>query len=257
MKVTNTRTSLRPPIFNPYDRFTQPEFDAWIGDLTHALKRALEPEAEPGVDSPSRHNGSWNTVPDQLGGSFSAEGQAQSPAPSEGYGEQSILEDSFAQIASRRAKGKARDPREGPGLGLKGQPIELLSDSEEEEVIDSLEAGATASDDSDNVVEEGSSGELDYAKSDVDEGRGVSQPGTSTQHIVTFLSSDDPVQGQEVAGHFNTQARHNEEGVLRYPENAETFLEDEDDGDDGVTDLGDREGTDDGASSTFITSRCL
>ena len=31
----------RPPIHNPYDKFTQPEFDAWIGDITGALKRAL------------------------------------------------------------------------------------------------------------------------------------------------------------------------------------------------------------------------
>ena len=33
--------SKRPPIHNPYDKFTQPEFDAWIDNITGALKRAL------------------------------------------------------------------------------------------------------------------------------------------------------------------------------------------------------------------------
>src|SRR5712675_1364832 len=97
-KTAQTRVSLRPPIFNPYDRFTQPEFDAWIGDITGALKRALDHEAQPTVNLPSHHSGTWNTVPDHLGDSFSADGRAQPSAPSEDWDEESPVEDSFAQI---------------------------------------------------------------------------------------------------------------------------------------------------------------
>jgi hypothetical protein len=256
-KAAQMRASLRPPIFNPYDRFTQPEFDAWIGDITGALKRALGHEAQPTVNSPSHHSGSWNTVPNHPGGSFSADGRTQPSAPSENWDEESPVEDSFAQIASRRAKGKARDPREGPGLGLKDQPIELLSDSEEEEVVDSLEVDAVISGDSDSIDLDGSSGETDYAESEVDEGgeANVGQPGTSTQHIIAFLSTKDSAHNQEVTGHFNTKARHTREEVP-FPRNTETFRNNDDDGNEGFAVLGNIGGTDDGVSYTFITS-CL
>jgi len=257
-KAAQTRASLRPPIFNPYDRFTQPEFDAWIGDITGALKRALDHEAQPTVNLPSHHSGTWNTVPDHLGDSFSADGRAQPSAPSEDWDEESPVEDSFAQIASRRAKGKARDPREGPGLGLKDQPIELLSDSEEEEVVDSLEVDAVISDDSDSIVLEGSSGETDYAESEVDEGgeANVGQPGTSTQHIVAFLSTKDSVHNQEVTGHFDAKARRASEEDLQFPRNTETFRNNDCDGNEGFAVLGNIGGTDDGVSYSFIAS-CL
>ncbi|KAI0000892.1 hypothetical protein BJV77DRAFT_249105 [Russula vinacea] len=103
-------------------------------------------------------------------------------------------------MASRRAKGKARDPREGPGLGLKGLPIELSSDSEEEEVVNSLEVGAVLSEDSDVSSQEGSYSDTDYTESESDEGGEASYglPGTSTQHIVTLSSSENSGQGQEV-----------------------------------------------------------
>jgi len=39
-------TSIRPPIHNPYDKFTQPQFDEWIGDITSALRKALGQEEE-------------------------------------------------------------------------------------------------------------------------------------------------------------------------------------------------------------------
>lgn len=199
-QAAHARASLRPPIFNPYDRFTKPEFDAWIGDITGALKSALSYEAEAEVDSPSRHSSSWNTIPDKIGGSLSADRRAQSPASSEACNDESAFEDSFAQMASRRAKGKARDPREGPGLGLKGLPIELSSDSEEEEVVNSLEVGAVLSEDSDVSSQEGSYSDTDYTESESDEGGEASYglPGTSTQHIVTLSSSENSGQGQEV-----------------------------------------------------------
>ncbi|KAF9648321.1 hypothetical protein BDM02DRAFT_2279947 [Thelephora ganbajun] len=39
-------TSIRPPIHNPYDKFTQPQFDEWIGGITSALRKALGQEEE-------------------------------------------------------------------------------------------------------------------------------------------------------------------------------------------------------------------
>lgn len=39
-------SSIRPPINNPYNQFTQPQFDEWIGGITNALRRALGQEEE-------------------------------------------------------------------------------------------------------------------------------------------------------------------------------------------------------------------
>jgi hypothetical protein len=238
------RASLRPPVFNPYDRFTQPEFDAWIGDITGALKHALNHDTETEVDLPSS---SWNTIPEKI--CRGAGGRAQSPASSDVRDDESVLEDSFAQIASRRAKGKARDPREGPGLGLKGLPIELLSDSEEEEVVNSLEAGADFSEDSDVSDGEDSSGDTDYAESELDEGGEASSrwPGTSTQHIATVSSSENSGQDQEVVDSSRVEAHHTGYEDLESPSDTEAFREDNGDGSAGFAVLGDR-GTSDGAS---------
>lgn len=258
-KAAHTRASLRPPIFNPYDRFPQPEFDAWIGDITSALKRALEHEPEPTVNSPSRHDGIWNTLSDHPGGTPSAEGRTRSPALSDVRDEESPAEDSFAQIASRRAKGKARDPREGPGLGLKGQPIELLSDSEEEEVVESLEADAVASEGSDSFILEGSSGETDYAESEVDDDgeANVEKPGTSTQHIITFLSSEVSAHGQELASHFDARAHRIRGEGLPLPRNTEAPLEDDGDRNESSAVMGNMRGTHDGSSYSFMTPHYL
>ncbi|KAH9942223.1 uncharacterized protein BXZ73DRAFT_97642 [Epithele typhae] len=80
----------RAPIYNPYDKFTQPEFDAWIDGITGALKRALGRD-----DAPSllKHE------QDRVGG----------PAGSNSMDEEEIMDDSFAEVHARRlAKGKAR-----------------------------------------------------------------------------------------------------------------------------------------------------
>jgi hypothetical protein len=250
------RASLRPPVFNPYDRFTQPEFDVWIGDITSALKSALSHEAEAEVDSPSRHSSSWNTIPDKVDGSLSADQRAQSPASSKAHDYESAFEDSFAQIASRRAKGKARDPREGPGLGFKGQPIELSSDSEEEEVVDSLEAGAVLSEDSDVSGREGSGSETDYAESELDDDEEGSsgRPGTSTQHIEAFSSNEDSGQDQEVTGSSDVEAHTGYED-LQSPRNTESSREDDGDGNASFAVPRER-GTSGGASYCSIFCQC-
>jgi hypothetical protein len=109
--VSTNPKSLKRPIHNPYDKFTKPEFDEWIGGITSALRRALGEETQDDV-----------TLDEHLPQDINA-------AAEETFLDHSF-EDSFAGIHSRRAKGKAKDPREGPGLGAQQNPIELLSDSE-------------------------------------------------------------------------------------------------------------------------------
>jgi hypothetical protein len=110
------------PMVNPYDKFTQPEFDAWIGDMTDSLRRALGFEQdEPRLLEKTRINGSANN------------GILEYPQL-DLSDQDELPDDSFAQLKKRREKGKARDPREGPGLGRdRTQPIEVVSSDEEEE----------------------------------------------------------------------------------------------------------------------------
>lgn len=83
-----SRTALRAPIHNPFDKFTQTEFDAWIGDITGALKQALGYEAPHTVATPS------------------SQSQEVHPGDISAYGD---VDDSFAEIKARRAaKGKER-----------------------------------------------------------------------------------------------------------------------------------------------------
>ena len=266
---SSTRTSLRPPIFNPYDRFTQPEFDAWIGDITSSIKRALRHDVEPKVELPGRSS-SWNTLPDQVGGNLSTEKRAQSPTFTELRDEESVFEDSFAQITSRKAKGKARDPREGPGLGLKDQPIELLTDSEEEEVVDSLEEeDAVLSENSetfDDGAGEGTFGESGHTDSGpVESGKANSRrPGASAHRSTSLLSREESGHAQVVADYSGADAPDTEaEGGLRLPENRKSFYEDGievDSGREGFSVQSGRGGnidSEDGASQTFTFSLWL
>ena len=261
---SSTRTSLRPPIFNPYDRFTQPEFDAWIGDITSSIKRALCHDVEAEVELPSGRNSSWKTLPD-LGGSLTTEKRAQSPTFTEPCDEESVFEDSFAHIVSRKAKGKARDPREGPGLGLKDQPIELLSDSEEEEVIDSLEEHAILSENSedldDSAWEDGSkegfagTGLAESGKAD------PRRPAASPHRTASFLSREESGHVQEIADYSDADAPDTgDENDLQLPEDTGSFVEDDMDYDSGAEGFSMQRGgkdSEDGASSTVTCSRWL
>lgn len=152
----------RAPMVNPYDKFTQPEFDSWIGDLTDTLRRALGYEQEEQVtNSPEKtqFNGDTNGhIPDYRPVDLS-EGD-EDP------------DDSFAQIKSRRAKGKARDPREGPGLGRgdRVQPIEIVSsDEEEEEEVEGLALSVQEEQDDVETEEEEDDEEEDEDEDDEDE----------------------------------------------------------------------------------------
>jgi hypothetical protein len=137
----------KPPIHNPYDKFTQPEFDAWIGGITSALRRALGEEEEP---KPQVTASGTDVIRSRYGWDFPAESEDEA------------VDDSFAEIKARRTagKGKARDPREGPGLG-KGdhaQPIEIPSsdEEEEEEVEFSITVDESGEEDFDEEQEEAS-----------------------------------------------------------------------------------------------------
>jgi hypothetical protein len=121
----------RPPIHNPYDKFTQPEFDAWIGDITSALKRAL---GQIEVDDELK---ALERTQEVTTGDAATGYRPIDLEESEAESEDEALNDSFAEIKARRllGKGKARDPREGPGLGGtdRTKPIEIVSSDEEEE----------------------------------------------------------------------------------------------------------------------------
>ena len=266
---SSTRTSLRPPIFNPYDRFTQPEFDTWIGDITSSIKRALRHDVEPEVELPSGRSSSWKTLPDQVGGTLSTRKRAQSPTFTEPRDEESFFEDSFAQITSRRAKGKARDPREGPGFGLKDQPIELLSDSEEEEVVDSLEEDAVLSEDSENFDDgawEGNFRENGHAGSGLAESgkADLIRPGAGVHRPASLLSREDSGQVEEVASYSDADAPDTgDEDNMRLLEDTKSFYEDDIEVDSGTEGFsvqrgrGGKSDIEDGAFQTFTLSLWL
>ncbi|KAL1745029.1 hypothetical protein HDZ31DRAFT_63517 [Schizophyllum fasciatum] len=122
--MSTGRRHQRAPIVNPYEKFTQPDFDNWIGDLTGTLRSALGFEYKPerpqthfqdslysndSVASPD-NAGDANEVADQLSDSELEEG-----APK-----------------SSKAKGKERDPRERPTNGPLGGAVNPLSSDEDQ-----------------------------------------------------------------------------------------------------------------------------
>lgn len=156
---TNTSTSpssaarpLRAPAYNPYEKFTQPDFDAWIGDITGVLRRALEGNYEEPSRAERREEELFVNGDAQKDALLRAREDVttttttitttttvqQNGAVAHGEEESSddgdILEDSFAHVKARRkAKGKGRDPREGPGFGTRVEVIEGIDDEEDDE----------------------------------------------------------------------------------------------------------------------------
>lgn len=109
-----TPASLKPPIHNPYDKFTQPEFDDWIGGITSALRKALgEEDLDANVKSP------LHAFDDYVDGG---------------------VDDSFADLKARRDKvrGKMREVDDGdeiPLKGLGGSPGNAIELSDDEELV--------------------------------------------------------------------------------------------------------------------------
>jgi hypothetical protein len=126
--------SIRPPIHNPYDKFTQPQFDEWVGGITSALKKALGKEEEEIPTSQPTDPREWKARPVS-------------------DTDEDNVEDSFAEWKAMRAreKGKMRateDEQDGESGGVQeiyddsgiqdhaagGTPddaIELLSDDDD------------------------------------------------------------------------------------------------------------------------------
>lgn len=146
-----------PPVVNPFDKVSQNEVDNMLSRVTGQLRFALGFRDETTAPTPTaKPLPPAFTHLDTLGG---GENDGLTETQEEGD-DDSLLEDSFADVRARRVKGKARDPRDGPGLGGPTAPIELLSDSdeevqeglydglsEEEEVGEDLEGGEEGYDD--------------------------------------------------------------------------------------------------------------
>ncbi|KAK0195741.1 hypothetical protein F5146DRAFT_302836 [Armillaria mellea] len=216
--LTSAATRTKPaPIYNPYDKFTKPQFDAWIDDITGTLRRALGH-----IDDDGREHS-------LVASDESSMGHIDVEQASESSEVDGDIEDSFAELKARRAskKGKARDPREGPGLfsgrgnGSYEEPIDLASDSEDEEaqveelarVIDDADYGSgweeqeereQSEQDAEDVDPE-TDAEVDYedeenheeAGSDMDEGNEAYDEDEDEEQLdmwQTDQSSSPPVQ---------------------------------------------------------------
>jgi hypothetical protein len=207
----------KAPIYNPYDKFTQNEFDTWIGGITGALRKALGQEG----DGEEQESATQDFTSD-LFAPREDDGTEQTPAFEPEA--QSEAEDSFAETKARVDKGKGRDPREGPGLGGKLQPIELLySDSDEE---DGGEEGEEEIED-DEVDEDGEydwrvydsegNGHSDYEGSEEEYGEEASGHGVrdNSPEDIIEVSSGEEEEGQgpsedvfEGSGSPDTEARY-------------------------------------------------
>ncbi|KAJ7188644.1 hypothetical protein C8R46DRAFT_1055380 [Mycena filopes] len=142
----------KAPIVNPYDKFTQPQFDSFIADVTGALRGALGYRAE--LPQKPKARTKWH-IP----------APHSDEAPDAAYEEEDADEEEQEDEASARwaaasAKGKGRDPREGPGLGRgdRAAPIELDLDSgdEHQEEEEEQEEGEEEEDSWDENEEMGS-----------------------------------------------------------------------------------------------------
>ncbi|VDC00338.1 unnamed protein product [Peniophora sp. CBMAI 1063] len=180
--------SLTAPIRNPYDAFNASDFDSWIGGLTSSLRKALDHDDE--LEDEDAGKDKQKSVTGALEAARGADetmtegGKDESMGEDEEESEESVdegVEDSFAHVnaVSARAKGKARDPRDGPGFGSSSTaPIELLESDEEEEEGEEDEDEEGDSDEYEyDEEEEESWDEDDESEED------LNAPGSSKSHI--------------------------------------------------------------------------
>ncbi len=199
--------ALRPPIHNPYDKFTQPEFDAWIGGITGALRSALGQDEEKALPS-TRNGGDTRQFIDGNSRYTSVDGDESAD---------DLVDDSFAEVKARRAigKGKARDPREGPGLRKEHsiQPIEIISSDEEEE--EEVELSIAPFDEEESEVEEeeeNNENEEDFATEEYTWEAGQS----SSQYIPSIDRRKNIVHVQHEQLHDDDEVEYEEYGDEEY-----------------------------------------
>ena len=214
----------RPPIHNPYDKFTQPEFDAWIGDITGALKRALgqiEADDEPKASECTQEASTRNAM---------IRYRLLDPDESE----DEALDDSFAEIKARRllGKGKARDPREGPGLGGtdRTKPIEIVSSDEEEEYEVELAIGVGDGENEDEEEDE----EDDYSEQEEDYSWNQGQ--SSSQQIFSPVRRRRYIQDEFIEDDSEEDSEEEEDSTPKSTEVINIVSEDEDEMDDNGQD---------------------
>ncbi|KAI1784350.1 hypothetical protein LXA43DRAFT_225677 [Ganoderma leucocontextum] len=179
----------RAPIHNPYDKFTQPEFDAWINDITGALKRALGQEDVP--QAPAHH--ADRTTPED-----EAEG----------------VEDSFADVRARRlAKGKERardedfeDEEHAPqhygdenGWGETYSGPDYSSEAEEDAESSEEETSDERGPEVIDLLSDDEYAEGDEQDGDDDERQEVAGPAPAYDEEEDEGGSDEDVAGEEVA----------------------------------------------------------
>ncbi len=214
---------------NPYEKFTQAEFDHWISGITGTLRKVLGHEPDEPDISEHTDTAYPETSDDQ-------------EYESEGDGVNDSLADIRARYVTRLNKGKARDPMEGPGLSTWGKgdrdaPIEIDLDedgSPDEDALDDEEVVQHLSffQDSDEEEEEGEESpdewqlpqsslrtriDLDVSDQEANEeedesasSEGDERPGSD--NVIELLSSDEePREGQKITSEDEYESSEDED----------------------------------------------
>ncbi|KAI0645280.1 hypothetical protein C8Q79DRAFT_762004 [Trametes meyenii] len=225
----STQKALRPPIYNPYDKFTQPEFDAWIGDITGALKRALGREELPppaaGVHSPPAEEEAVEDSFAEVKARRLAKGkerardedfEEEEPHQESEEEEQNGWGDAFdGEEYSSEDSGETEEEIPHNGHGKEAEVIELLSDDEDAEgdVQEDADEGEEEYDEErdEAIADYGEDAEGSEAGSDDDQGLSRSSPAAgpsgvvnSSNHEVTEMTDSDE-EPEEAEGPEETE----------------------------------------------------
>ncbi|KAF8070753.1 hypothetical protein FPV67DRAFT_1042057 [Lyophyllum atratum] len=210
----------RSPIHNPYDKFTQPEFDAWIGGITGALRRAL------GQDDEVEGQPASNLLEDDT---FSTSGdeEVQRLVEEEDDSANEQLDNSLVGYRARRVgKGKARDPRDGPGFG-KGdidEPIVIGTDSEDEEEegdedeahVEQAEQVEEASEEEEEEEEAWDEGDESGEEEEQAWGKGETSAQARTRHEKQQVDVDQEEEEEEEEAEEEYDEEYEEEAERSY-----------------------------------------
>ncbi|TRM69120.1 hypothetical protein BD626DRAFT_532921 [Schizophyllum amplum] len=196
--MATSKRHQRPPIINPYDKFSQPDFDDWIGDLTGRLRSALGFEYQT-----ERPQSSLADAFDTDDGSDTPHRAARSREVADHLSDAESAEE--LRPRSIKAKGKQRDPRERPNYGASTEPINLVDSDEERSSLESSGREGSRSEESGDSYDEESEGEEDDDTARHD--RDWSQYASSSRNVVHAGS----VSGESADGEDGSQADEHDE----------------------------------------------